>query len=263
MWGDLEMRRELTIDSALAPSDVHSSLLSKICIVVDVLRASSTIATLLAKGCRKVYTVETISEAKSLAQSKGLLLGGERNGLTVKGFDFGNSPFELEGFAPNGRNAVLTTTNGTKAVAMVASAPAVLIGSFLNARACCQTALELANKHSTDIGIICAGEKGRFVLDDAYCTGYLVETLHLTAINNDIDVGLSDAARAAQKLYQSYPDILSAFQESSSGQCLREINCTEDLASCSKIDTTEVVPLLIERSPCLFIDLFRKEELSR
>lgn len=257
------MRKKLTINVALSPPDVHSSLLENICIVVDVLRASSTIVTLLAKGCRKVYTVETISEAQSLAQSKGLLLGGERNGLTVEGFDFGNSPFELEGFTPNGRNAVLTTTNGTKAVATVASAPAVLIGSFLNAMTCCQKALELASKHSTNIGIICAGEKGRFVLDDAYCAGYLVETLHLTATNNDTDIRLSDAAQAAQKLYESYPDIFSAFQESSSGQCLREINCTEDLASCSKVNTTEVVPILIERSPCLFIDIFRKEELSR
>ncbi|MGB4504401.1 MAG: 2-phosphosulfolactate phosphatase [Syntrophaceticus sp.] len=250
------MRRDLAIDTALAPSDIHSSLLSKICIVVDVLRASSTIVTLLAKGCRKVYTVETICDARSLAQSQGLLLGGERNGLTVKGFDFGNSPFELEKFTPHGRNAVLTTTNGTKAVETVATAPAVLIGSFLNARACCQKALELANKHSTDIGIICAGEKGRFVLDDAYCAGYLVETLHLTITNNETKIRLSDAARAAQKLYQSYPDILSAFNESSSGQCLREIKCTEDLASCSRINTTEVVPLLIESSPCFFINQY-------
>ena len=98
-------------------------------------------------------------------RSKGLLLGGERNGLTVKGFDFGNSPFELQRFTPDGRNAILTTTNGTKAVESVASAPAVLIGSFLNAKACCQTALKLAGKHHTDIGIICAGEKGGFVLD--------------------------------------------------------------------------------------------------
>lgn len=257
------MRRKLTIDVALAPSDVHTCLHSNICMVVDVLRASSTIVTLLAKGCQYVYTVATIDEAQSLAQSKGLLLGGERNGLTVKGFDFGNSPFELEGFKSNGRNAVLTTTNGTKAVETVAAAPAVLIGSFLNARACCQKALELASKHNTDIGIICAGEKGRFVLDDAYCAGFLVETLQQSATNDNTEIGLSDAARAAQKLHESYPDILSAFQESSSGQCLREINCTEDLASCSRVNTSEVVPILIERSPCIFIDQYRKINTER
>lgn len=263
--GDQEMRRKrkLTIDVALVPPGVNPCLLGKVCVVVDVLRASSTMVTLLAKRCRKVYTAETISDAKSLARSKGLLLGGERNGLTVKGFDFGNSPFELQRFTPDGRNAILTTTNGTKAVESVASAPAVLIGSFLNAKACCQTALKLAGKHHTDIGIICAGEKGGFVLDDAYCAGFLVKTLRQTASNNNTETRLSDAAQAAQRLYESYPDIISAFQESSSGQCLREINCTEDLVSCSKIDTCEVVPVLIERSPCLFIDLLRKEESNR
>ncbi|HHY16481.1 MAG TPA: 2-phosphosulfolactate phosphatase, partial [Firmicutes bacterium] len=175
------MSKRLTIDAALTPSDVHKSLLDSICIVVDVLRASSTIVTLLAKGCPYVYTVETISDAKSLAQSQGLFLVGERNGIPIEGFDFGNSPFELEEFAPEGKNAILTTTNGTKAVELVASAPAVLIGCFLNASAICRKALELAGKYSTGIGIVCAGRKGGFVLDDAFCAGYLVENLYLSA----------------------------------------------------------------------------------
>jgi 2-phosphosulfolactate phosphatase len=254
--------RKLAVDIALSPSDVHSLLLDDICIVIDVLRASSTIVTLLAKGCRNVYTAATISDAQSLAQSKGLLLGGERNGLKVEGFDFGNSPFELEEFTPDGRDAVLTTTNGTKAVQKVASAPAILIGSFLNSRACCRSALELVHKHNTDIAIICAGEKGRFVMDDAYCAGYLAEIIRLIA-DEGTEISFSDAARAAQKLYASYPNIISAFQDSGSGQCLREINCTEDLESCSRVDTTEIVPILIDRSPCLFNELTRKEESQR
>lgn len=90
-------------------------------------------------------------------------------------------PSEVEGFPPGDRAAVLTTTNGTRTVAAVASAPAVLIGCFLNAHACCQSALELSRRYSTDIGIVCAGEKGKFVLDDAFCAGYLVETLRLLA----------------------------------------------------------------------------------
>ena len=117
------MKKELYIDAVLTPADVQSAELNNICIVVDVLRASSTIVTLLSKGCKRVYTVETISDARSLAQSKGLLLVGERNGIKVDGFDYGNSPFELEGFEPDGREAVLTTTNGTKAVQKVSAAP--------------------------------------------------------------------------------------------------------------------------------------------
>ena len=90
-----------------------------------------------------------------------------------------------------------------------------------------------------------------------------METLQQSATNDNTEIGLSDAARAAQKLHESYPDILSAFQESSSGQCLREINCTEDLASCSRVNTSEVVPILIERSPCIFIDQYRKINTER
>jgi len=252
------LKKELYIDAVLTPADVQSANLNNICIVVDVLRASSTIVTLLSKGCKGVYTVETITDARCLAQLKGLLLVGERNGIKVDGFDYGNSPFELEEFEPDGRDAVLTTTNGTKAVQKVSAAPEVLIGCFLNARACCERALELSHKHDTDINIVCAGEKGRFVLDDAYCTGYLAEVLVEVAEFNGSKVKLSDAAKAAVKLYHSYPDIRSGFLDSYSGQRLMEINSAEDLAACSKIDITEVVPVLFEKSPCLFIDSERR-----
>ncbi|AFV10693.1 putative 2-phosphosulfolactate phosphatase ComB [Thermacetogenium phaeum DSM 12270] len=258
------MRRDkLTIDVALAPAEVSPEFLEMACIVVDVLRASSTIVTLLDKRCRLVYTVEEVADARSLARSQGLLLGGERNGLTVRGFDFGNSPSEVEGFPPGDRAAVLTTTNGTRTVAAVASAPAVLIGCFLNAHACCQSALELSRRYSTDIGIVCAGEKGKFVLDDAFCAGYLVETLRLLAEKDGLEVTLSDAAQAAGRLYQSYPDIMAAFAESFSGRRLKEINRTVDLELCSRLNTTEVVPILIARSPCCFINRSRKEENTR
>lgn len=248
------MKKELYIDAVLTPADVQSANLNNICIVVDVLRASSTIVTLLSKGCKGVYTVETIDDARYLAQSKGLLLCGERNGIKIDGFDYGNSPSELEGFVPDGREAVLTTTNGTKAVQKVSAAPEVLIGCFLNARACCLRALELSCRHDTDLNIVCAGEKGRFVLDDAFCTGYLAEVLEEIAECNGINVKLSDAAQAAGKLYRSYPDIVSGFRDSYSGQRLVEINSAEDIITCSKIDITEVVPVLSEKSPCLFID---------
>ncbi len=252
------LKQELCIDAILTPADVQAADLNNICIVVDVLRASSTIVTLLSKGCKGVYTVETISDARFLAQSKGLLLVGERNGIKIDGFDYGNSPSELEGFVPDGRDAVLTTTNGTKAVQRVFAAPEVLVGCFLNAKACCVRALELAAEHDTDINIVCAGEKGRFVLDDAFCAGYLAAVLKEMAEIKGIKVKLSDAAQAAGKLYQSYPDVLGGFLDSYSGQRLIKINSAEDLTACSKINLTEVVPVLYEKSPCLFIDSDRR-----
>ena len=137
------MKKELYIDAVLTPADVQSAELNNICIVVDVLRASSTIVTLLSKGCRTSIQWKLSVMPAPWRSRKDCLLVGERNGIKVDGFDFGNSPFELEEFEPDGREAVLTTTNGTKAVQKVSAAPEVLIGCFLNAKACCRSALEL------------------------------------------------------------------------------------------------------------------------
>lgn len=245
----------LLVDVALVPSEVRPAWRDLVCIVVDVIRASSTIVTLLDKGCRSVYTVGSVAGARALAREKGWLIGGERNGLTVRGFDFGNSPFELEGMNLRGKKAVLTTTNGTKVIKKAAFSRAVLIGCFLNASACCRRALELVREHGTGVGIVCAGEKGRFVLDDACCAGYLVKTLLRTGKEMELDLMVSDAARAAHRLFDSYPDIRSCFMESSSGRRLVEIKREEDIASCSRVDVSDLVPVLINSNPCEFTPL--------
>ncbi len=245
--------KTFSIDVILAPVCLDQTELDRVWIVIDVLRASSTIVTLMNKGCRYVYTVETITEARSLAQSKQLLLIGERKGLCIDGFDFSNSPYDLHNASlPTGKSAVLTTTNGTKAVEMVAVAPVVLIGCFLNANAVCKRAIELATRYNTDIGILCAGRKGRLALDDAFCAGYLVKNLTSSFIKFSQRVLLSDSGLVAQRLYESYPTISSGFQESHSGRLLKHIRCEKDLVICSKLGITEIVPYLIERNPSVF-----------
>ncbi|APC08152.1 2-phosphosulfolactate phosphatase [Neomoorella thermoacetica] len=248
-------RGPLLVDVALAPSEVRPTWRELVCIVVDVIRASSTIVTLLDKGCRRVYTVRAVAEARALAREKGWLIGGERNGLTLKGFDFGNSPFELQGVNLHGKKAVLTTTNGTKVIKKVAFSRAVLVGCFLNASACCRMALELTREHGTGIGIVCAGEKGKFVLDDACCAGYLVKTLLHTGKEMGLTLAVSDASRAAHRLFDSYPDIQSCFRESGSGRRLVDIEREEDIASCSRVDVSDAVPVLINSNPCEFTPL--------
>lgn len=242
----------MKIDVAMAPSLVQPAWRELVCIVVDVLRASSTIVTLLEKGCRSVYTVSSVSDAWSLARKNGLLIGGERNGLPLRGFDFGNSPSELQGMRLEGAGVVMTTTNGTRVVKRAAFSRAVLIGCFLNASACCRRGLELARERDTGVGVICAGEKGKFVLDDACCAGYLVKTLQQTAKAMEIELLLSDSARAAMRLFDSYPDIRSCFLDSASGRRLVEIGKEEDIAACSRIDASEAVPVLINGDPCEF-----------
>lgn len=245
-------RGPLIVDVALAPSGVRPAWRELVCIVVDVLRASSTIVTLLDRGCRSVYTVRSVAEARSLAREKGWLIGGERNGLTLRGFDFGNSPLEVQGVNLRGKDAVLTTTNGTKAIKMVAFSRAVLVGCFLNAAACCRSALEAARQHGAGIGILCAGEKGRFVLDDACCAGYLVKILLHAGKEMGLNPAVSDAARAAERLFDSYPDIRSCFMESGSGRRLVEIDREEDINACSRVDVSGAVPVLINSNPCEF-----------
>ncbi len=242
----------VSIDVALAPSLVQAEWRGLVCIVVDVLRASSTIVTLFERGCDSVYTASSVSGAWSLAREKGLLIGGERDGLPLEGFDFGNSPSELQGIDLDGKSVVLTTTNGTKAVRKAASSEAVLIGCFLNASACCKKALEIAEERGAGVGIVCAGEKGKFVLDDAFCAGYLVKKLKLTAEAMGIEALLSDSARAAERLYGSYPDIRSCFLDSASGRRLLEIRMEEDIAACSRVDASEAVPVLVSGDPCEF-----------
>ncbi len=181
MQGVVRMSKTLKIDVALAPRCVHAGLLDQICIVVDVLRASSTVVTLLTKGAPKVYTVKTIGEARALGSSPDILLGGERQGMPIPGFDFGNSPSEIRKLDLGRKSAVITTSNGTKAVELVSSAPHVLIGCFLNLTACCRKALDLADADNTSVTVICAGKNDGFALDDAVCAGHLVKALQFWA----------------------------------------------------------------------------------
>jgi len=244
-------KTKLLINTVLVPAEAEKIEPEGVCIVIDVLRASSTIVTLMSMGCQKLYTVETIEEALSLAQTKDLMLLGERDGIPLKDFDYGNSPAEIAKAQLAKKEAVLTTTNGTKAIARAAQkAAAVLVGCFLNASACCQKASELAKDYEAEINIICAGEKGKFALDDAFCAGYLIQ--NLLSLNSANETELSDAALACHKLYASYSDILTAFSDSSSGKRLIQLNFIEDLSFCSQIDIASAVPLLQQKSPCLF-----------
>lgn len=232
----------------MSPSEVHEGFSNLVCVVIDVLRASTTMTTLLRKGCPRVYTTETAEEARALAREHDLFLVGERGGLPIEGFHYSNSPTGLRDFAPKGRGAVLTTSNGTKAVELVSKAPAVLVGCFLNAQAACTQAVELAKTLESGIGFVCAGVKGRFVLDDAVCAGRLVKSL-LTLVDK---AALTDGALAALRLNERYPQPLKAFEESLSGRHLIDIGYGQDLAVCSQVDATDVVPLLTNTRPCSF-----------
>jgi 2-phosphosulfolactate phosphatase len=239
----------MLLDVAFLPSQARN-LTNSVCVVVDVLRASSTIVTLFERGCPRVLLAKSVAEGQRLARGGGHLLAGERNGLPPAGFDLGNSPAELKDLELTGRSVVLTTSNGTVAMQRVAGARGVLIGCFINARACCNAALELARDDKADLTLVCAGRQRRFALDDAACAGYLAGTI---AALGGSPGDLTDSARCALRLWQSYGSPRPAFRDSMSGRRVLEIGHCEDLALCARMNVSEVIPRLAPGQPLSLI----------
>jgi 2-phosphosulfolactate phosphatase len=234
----------MQIDVALVPQQADDWK-HVVCIVVDVIRASTTLVTLFEHGMETVYVAAEVDEARRLAREQDALLMGERGGVALPGFDYGNSPVAVVAKDFRGQRAVLTTSNGTAALKRVAGANAVLVGALRNATACCEHALALARKHETDIGIACAGKWRRFVLDDAICAGVLVETL----VDLAGRLTLTDAAQAARRLPRAYPDIVTPFRASGSGRHLLRIEQDDDIAFCARQNVSRVVPALQRGDP--------------
>jgi 2-phosphosulfolactate phosphatase len=197
-------------------------------IVVDVLRATSTIAQALASGYERVYCCAEIEEAQALREQLGEgLLGGERNAVRIEGFDVGASPREFLG-EPRDRTVIFSTTNGTRAILETAArAEEVLLGSLLNLEAVAAAARE----RGEDVTIVCAGFQGQFALDDAYCAGRIVQLL---------DAEPSDAAKAADAIARAWPDSHEALLARTYGPPGLE----EDIAFCAQVGMLDVVPRL-------------------
>src|SRR5438128_677410 len=210
---------------AFTPAETASGTVG---IVVDGLRATSTIAQALASGFRRVLCCAEIDEARRLrAEIPDSLVGGERDAVRIEGFDVGASPREF--LEPRAETLILSTTNGTRAIlAAAACCETVLLGSLLNL-----DAVAAAARASTeDVAIICAGFKGGFALDDAYVAGRIVRLL---------DGRSSDAAIAADLLARSFPDAASGLNARTYGPAGLE----DDIAFCARENVLDVVPRLV------------------
>lgn len=197
-------------------------------IVVDVLRATSTIAQALASGYERVYCCAEIDEARALRESLGEgLLGGERKAVKIEGFDVGASPREFLG-EPRAETVIFSTTNGTRAILETASrCEEVLLGSLLNLDAVGAATRE----RGEDVIVVCAGFQGQFALDDAYCAGRIVQLL---------DGKLTDAAKAADAIARAWPDPHEALLARTYGPPGLE----EDIAFSAQVSVLDVVPRL-------------------
>jgi 2-phosphosulfolactate phosphatase len=218
-----------------------------VCVVVDVLRASSSLVVLLERGVEEVFLAPSIGRARRLARERPhYLLCGERGGLPPRGFDHGNSPTEFMGLELGGRRAILCTSNGTKALAQAAAAPLVLVGALLNAAAAGRSAAEAAAAQGLGVAVVCAGDEGgtAFSLEDALGAGAIVDAV--VGLGREAPrLELSDAALAALTMYRAHQgQEQAALRASSHARDLEALGQGEDLSFCARRDRLTLVPYL-------------------
>jgi 2-phosphosulfolactate phosphatase len=218
------------VDVAFTPDE---SAAAPTGIVIDVIRATSTICQALAAGYERVLCTAEVEAARALRDALGEgVLGGERMNVLIEGFDLGNSPREY--VEARTGPLVLTTTNGTRAiVATAARCERVLVASLLNL----QAVVEAARAHGEDAVVVCAGVQGALALDDVYVAGRIVELLGWER---------TDASEAAVRLAGTWSDAEEAFRASRSGRNLLENapELADDLAFCARESALDVVPRL-------------------
>jgi 2-phosphosulfolactate phosphatase len=211
-------------------------------VVIDVLRATSTVIAALAAGAEAIYPVVSVEDGVKLATSLGrkdTLLAGERGGQKVAGFDLGNSPAEFTPESVGGKRVVMSTTNGTAALVAASAADRVLIAGYVNLMSVTDALAGAAR-----LAIVCAGREGRFCVADALCAGILVLRLRArlgAALELD-DSGW--AALALATVHTPQPDFLL---RCSSGAALAAIGLAEDVRWCAREDVLDLVPELSDR----------------
>lgn len=223
------------------PSDTAGRLVA----IVDVLRASTTVATALGNGAKTVIPLEgaddVIVRSKDFARSQ-IILAGEQKMHSIIGFDLGNSPQSFTQQAVDGKTILITTTNGTRALLGVQGARDIVIASYVNFTAVLAM-MKVAASSNTDIAIVCAGDEGSFTLEDAACAGRYVR-----AIPKRASVVANDAAAASVLIEKKYGDnIAKVFKESTHGQALESAGFGDDLAASAEVDSYAVVPIYQDR----------------
>lgn len=210
-------------------------------IVIDVVRATTTLAVLCEHHIARVFAANTLEQAQNAAQRyPSRLLAGERHALPLPGFDYGNSPAQFAELDLSGRELILTTTNGTRAFHACPSESIRLAGCFYNARAVTAHALKLAEERSSNVIIVCAAESDCFALDDATCAGYLAMELQ----RQQPTITISDDVYAGIALYNTYAPPRLA-DVANSAKSIRAAGLERDLDFCMRIDDSKAVPVVV------------------
>lgn len=233
------------VDVALLPAElVHQALRDETLVVMDVLRATTTLLTALESGAEAVVPAESVEEAYRLAGEIAAaggraLLAGERHTLRIEGFDLGNSPLECTPETVRGRTLVMTTTNGTRAFRLArqhARASPILSACLRNVAA----VAERCAARGADVVLVCAGTDGRLSVEDALCAGLIAERL---AAGEGVTLG--DGARLSRYLAgKEVGDLEGALRRGRHGRRLAAAGFDADLAFCARLDASGKVPRL-------------------
>jgi 2-phosphosulfolactate phosphatase len=228
------------LEVAFTPAEVRASELKRTVVVIDVLRATTTITHALVNGAKSVLPFGSVADAASRADQIGrdaVVLCGERDCEPIRGFDLGNSPLEFTAERVGGKTLVMTTTNGTGALLAAAPAARCYIGALVNASAVVSRLVA----DGEDALILCAGRQGAFALEDAICAGLIVR-----GVREQIGrVAGNDAAHAAVRLSRKRPGA-AALARTAAGRRLHEIDRSDDIEFSAQFDLYDVVPVYEE-----------------
>ncbi|HUI10572.1 MAG TPA: 2-phosphosulfolactate phosphatase [Bacteroidota bacterium] len=232
----------MRIDLCFTPGQTDElALRDRTVVAIDVLRASTTIVTALVNGAREIIPVATVESAVKISGNlfgDVILLGGERNGKMIEGFNLGNSPSEYTADRVRGKAIIFSSTNGSQALVRARYAKELYVCGFVNVG----TVAEALASPGRDFTIVCAGNNGMLSIEDSVCAGMLVARVSAAA---DAPPELADGALAARTLYRTFGrGILKMMRSSDHGRHLQEIGFGDDLKTCAGVDTLGVLPQL-------------------
>lgn len=222
------------VDDALLPTSTA--------VIIDVLRASTTIVHALANGARAVHPCVSVEEAQQIAArfpTERRLLGGERGGVKIPGFDLGNSPFEYGPEVVGGKEVIFTTTNGTRALNRCLAAQKIVVGAFVNISAVARS----VQAEETDVLLCCAGTDGHLTAEDVLFAGALVDLLTAGSPQSfDTDLGAELARDFTRQRSKSDDTWRNAMRSSRGGANLIELGYERDIDRAITRDLFDVVP---------------------
>lgn len=236
----------MRVDVHFTPAGlVAGDLAGRGVVVIDVLRATTTVITALANGAKAVIPAASSEEAVRLAsnlEKDGVVLAGERKSVKIEGFALGNSPHEMTAAAVGGKTIVLATTNGTPALVAAQGGDPVLVGAPVNFKALAEQA-RAALARRGDLVIVCAGRDKQFAIEDAYTAGRLIKVVK----KGIRKLALNDAARAAVALTTEFANWEEALGESEAARQLAEVDLAADVGFAARADRFAVVPVYADR----------------